>query len=154
MIHGGLGQARAFGTEEQGWFGRWLDVLDVGGTGGGERGDGEAGGRDGGEAREPVGVGDFGEGDVQDVADADADGFAIERIAAAGAHDDGGVITSQRGDVAEDAAHVVVVGDAFENGEAGGGGGEFVEGGFGQAMASSEDAAVEGKADDFVHEIA
>jgi hypothetical protein len=93
-----------------------------------------------------------GEGDAEGVADGDADGLAVEGVAAARGEEDGGAGRGQRGDGAEDAADVVGVGEVFEDDGSGGVAEQFRGIGGWQSASEGEHTAVHVEADDAVED--
>ena len=89
-------------------------------------------------------------GDEERGADADADGFPVERVCGLGVDDDCG--GAKGCGVAENAADIVVVGEGDADGHADGAGRQIGEGGGGRDAASGEDAAVEVKTCDGVED--
>ncbi len=96
------------------------------------------------------------ERDQQGATHRDADGFAVEGIAAGGVQQD--QIDAEGGGVAEQAAHVVVVGDAEQRQDQGAGlvgqvGQRLAGLALGRPLAQRQDAAVDRKAHDDVHHL-
>jgi len=160
-----LGESWAFGAEYEGVFGVWGLILgegvDVDGVALGGEGEGlEAGGFDGCEGWEPVGlVLDLEEGDGEGVSHGDAEGFSVEGVAAFWAEDDGDGLgtgcATECGGGAEDGAEVVVIGEVFEDDEGSCGLKEGVDVRFftlGGSMACGEEASVDGVAGDLVED--